>query len=94
MSDAPAISVIKSYRKRSVSVRVRLKGGVYGDSVKVEGQTDLTTEEARALALKLISAADAADAKADAKEAEETRRKAYRDGKIKAGRMIASGWFG
>lgn len=88
------ISAKKSYKDGHVSVRVRLKGGY---SLKVEGDADLTSAQARDLAKALIAEADRADAKVAAKEASDERRKKWRDREIAAGRikvLDAGSFFG
>lgn len=83
-----AITAKKSYKDGHVSVRVVLKtNGWRGDSLKIEGSTDLSSEEARDLARSLIAEADRADAKVATKVASEARRKKWRDREIEAGRM-------
>ncbi len=92
------ISVKKSYKDGHVSVRVALKGrGWPGDSVKVEGDTDITSAQARGLAAALVAEADRADAKVAAKEAAEARRKKWHDREVAAGRIkviSAQSFFG
>lgn len=79
-----AISAKKSYKDGHVSVRVSLKGGY---SLKAEGTTELTSDQARELAKALLAEADRADAKVASKEASDARRKKWRDREIAAGRM-------
>lgn len=83
-----AITAKKSYKDGHVSVRFTLKsGGWTGASVKVEGATDLSTEQARELARTLLAEADRADAKKAAKAASDERGKKWRDREVAAGRM-------
>lgn len=82
------IAAKKSYKDGHVSVRVVLKArGWQADSVKVEGDMDISSEHARELAKALLNEADRADAKVAAKSAAEARRKQWRDREIAAGRM-------
>lgn len=83
---AAPIIVKKSYKDGCVSVRVTLKAGGYGH-LKAEGDADLKSDEARALAKSLIEEADKADAKVAAKAVSAERRRKYRDREIAAGRM-------
>ena len=84
----PAITTKKSHKDGHVTVRLSLKSrGWPGDSIKVEGETDLSSAEARELAKSLIEEADRADAKVAAKAASDERRKKWRDREIAAGRL-------
>ena len=71
-------------------MRLSVSGWSSG-SAKIEAGTDLTTEQARALAQSLIEAADKADAKLSAKSAADARRQGWRDREIAAGRMVIIG---
>jgi hypothetical protein len=85
---APIIAK-KSYSSGMVSVSVNLKASGYkSDRIKVEGSTDITSEQARQLAFTLIQQADAADAKVAAKVKSEENRRKYREREIAAGRLI------
>lgn len=78
----------RSYKDGHVSVRVTLKtSGWKSASIKVEGATDLSSNQARELAKSLIAEADRADAKVAAKAASEARRKKWRDREVAAGRI-------
>ena len=68
-------------------MRVALQSGWYGDHIKLEGTTDLTSAEARDLAASLVAEADRADAKVAAKTASDERRKKWRDREVAAGRL-------
>ena len=82
------LSVKKSYKDGHVSVRVVLKAhGWKSDSLKIEGSTDLTSEQARELAKLLVAEADRTEAKVAAKAASEARRKKWRDREVAAGRL-------
>jgi hypothetical protein len=82
------ISAKKSYKDGHVSLRVTLKAsGWRRDSVKVEGNTELSSEQARELAKALLDEAERADAKVAAKAASDARRKKWRDREIASGRM-------
>ena len=84
-----ALAAKKSYRDGHVAVSIRLKcGGYNSDRAKIESSTELTIQQARALAQSLIDEADKAAAKVEAKAAAEDRRKKYREREIAAGRMI------
>lgn len=78
------LSVKKSYRDGCVALRFSVKGGY---SLKVEGGTDLTTADARALAKAMIEEADRVDARQAAKRAAEERRQKWREREIAAGRL-------
>lgn len=83
----------KSNAARRVSLTLRVDSGWgFGHrKVAVLGYVDVTTDQARAIADQLIQQADAADARAAARAAQEARRKAWRDREIAAGRMIVLG---
>lgn len=82
------IHAARSYRERSVAVRFRLKTrGFDGNSVSIDGSIELTSQQARGLALALTDFANASDARGDAKDTAEQRRKAWRDREVAAGRM-------
>ena len=88
-----AITTKKSFRDGHVAIRIVLKASGYiGDSASVTGDTELTTTQARALALELTVLADAADAKVQAKAEAEERREKYRAREIAAGRMVVMEW--
>ena len=88
MTEKPCpIRAMKSNYPANVSVSVKLNTGWDGDHVRLDGSTNLTTDQARALGQSLIALADAADAKAAAHAAVEARRRAWRDREIAAGRM-------
>lgn len=82
------ISAKRSYKDGHVSVSVNLKArGWQSASVAVQGNTDLTSAQARELAKSLLAEADRADAKVAAKAASEARRKKWRDREVAAGRL-------
>jgi hypothetical protein len=84
MSDR--IAAGKAFHARSVSVHIHLKCvGFSNGHVNIDGATELTTEQARALAQSLVAQADAADAKADAKAAVEQRKQNWRDREVAGG---------
>lgn len=84
----PAFSAKKSFKDGHVKVRVEIKSdGWRGDSVNVQGSTDLSSSAARDLAQALLAEADRADAKVASKEASEARRRKWRDQEVAAGRM-------
>jgi len=86
------VTAIKSYRDGMVAIRAQLKcGGWNSDTATIAAGTDLTTEQARALAAVLIELADRADAKVAAEAASKERRKKYCDREIAAGRMVVFG---
>lgn len=74
-------AVKKSYRDGCVGLRFSVKAnGWQGDSIKIEGGSDLRTADARDLARALIEEADRADAKVAVKMASDERRlKQYHD---------------
>lgn len=85
-------SVKRSCRDGHVCIRVSMTArGWYGDNLKIEGGSDLTSAEARDLAAVLLQAADRVDAKAAAKKAADERRRKWRDREIKAGRIKVIG---
>jgi hypothetical protein len=77
--DKLPITVKRSYKDGCVSVSITLKTRNFGDSlrVRVEGSTDLTIDQARALAHGLIFEADKADEKVKAKAASDERRQKW-----------------
>ncbi len=78
----------KSYKDGHVGLRFALKAkDWYGDSIKIDGGSDISTAEARELARALIEEADRADAKVAAKNASNERRQKWRDREVAAGRM-------
>lgn len=82
------ITAKKSYKDGHVKVCVAMSSsGFRDDSVKVQGSADITSEQARELAQALISEADKADAKVDAKKASDERRAKWREREVTAGRM-------
>jgi electron transfer flavoprotein alpha/beta subunit len=85
----PAIAAKKSYAERSVEIAVKLKGQGWGhgDRVQVAGSTNLTTEQARALAAQIVAVADEADARADKRAAAEDRRRKWRNRQIASGKI-------
>jgi len=86
-SDGP-MRVKRSYREGHVSVGVKLKArGWQGESITVEGGTDLTTDQAKALAAALIEAAHQEEDKIAKKAAHTERRAKWREKEIAAGRM-------
>lgn len=84
---------IKSHKVGHVAIRIslRCRGGFGGDASNIDGRTELTVAEARELAEKLITFADCAEATVFAKQAQEQRRKQWRDREIAAGRMKVFG---
>lgn len=96
MTDEPKAAKIvakKSYRDGYVAIGVVLKCSGFGDSAKITGVTDLTTEQARDLAQSIIRLADQADAKIAAKSTETDRRQKWYDREVAAGRMVVWGGF-
>jgi len=85
------ITAIKSYGAGKVGIRAQFKCSGYGDRATIATSTDLTTEQARALAAALVALADQADAKVAAEAASKERRKKYQDREIAAGRMVVFG---
>jgi hypothetical protein len=78
----------KSYKDGHVGLRFSVKAHAWnGDSIKIDGGSDLSTAAARDLARALIEEADRADAKVAAKTASDERRKKWRDKEIAAGRL-------
>lgn len=78
----------KSYKDGHVGLRFSVKAsGWHGDSIRIDGGSDLSTAEARTLAADLIKEADRADAKVAAKKASDERRQKWRDREVAAGRM-------
>jgi hypothetical protein len=78
----------KSYRDGHVGLRFSIKAsGRHGDTLRIEGGCDLSTEAARELARALIEEAERADAKVATKKASDERRKKWRDREVAAGRM-------
>lgn len=69
------ISAKRSYKDGYVSVSIALRASHFGCSLRTEGSTDLTTEQARALAGDLIAEADRSDAKVAARTVREENRK-------------------
>lgn len=55
--------------------------------IKIDGGSDLSTQQARDLAAALIEEADRSDARVEAKKASEDRRRKWRDREVAAGRM-------
>lgn len=87
------ITITKSYSDGKVTVRVTLRiRGYNEESINMQGNTTLSTVEARSLATSLVAFAAAADAKVAKKAAEEDRRKKWRDREIAAGRMKIMSW--
>lgn len=86
-SGAP-VTAKKSFKAGCVAIDVRLKATGWGrDHAKIEAGTDLTTDQARALAQSLMELADNADAKVAATTAKEQRRRAWINREVAAGRM-------
>ena len=82
------VAVKKSYKDGHVSLHVSLRAhGWKSDSIKIDGSTDLSSNQARELARALLAEADRADAKVEAKAASEARRKKWRDREVAAGRL-------
>lgn len=78
----------KSYRDGHVGVRFSVKAsGWHGNSIRIDGGADLSTADARNLAVALIKEADRADAKVAAKMASDERRQKWRDREIAMGRL-------
>jgi hypothetical protein len=89
MAGTSPIKAAKSYRDRSVSVKMSLRvSGYSADHAKIEAATAITTDQARELAAELVALADAADAKAEAAEAAKERRRKWADQEVAAGRMV------
>lgn len=88
MRNVDKLSIKKAYKDGHVCVRFSVKArGWSGDSIRIDGGTDLSTADARSLAADLIREADRADAKVAAKKASDERRQKWRDREIAAGRM-------
>ena len=82
------ITATKSGKDGCVGLRIELKANGYpGATVAVKASVDLTTGDARHIALGLIALADEADAKAAEKAAEKAGRDAWLEREIAAGRM-------
>lgn len=82
------VTAKKSFRDGHVSLTVKLHARGYGnDNVKMDGSTELTTEEARLLAKSLTELADQADARAVGKAEAKERRRKWRDREVASGRM-------
>lgn len=78
----------KSYRDGHVGLRFSVKAsGWHGDSIRIDGGSDLSTAAARDLATALVEEANRADAKVAAQKASEERRHKWREREIAAGRM-------
>lgn len=91
MAKAPIV-VKKSYQDGLVAVGIHLAcRGWNGGSAKIEASTDLTIDQARALAQLLIQEADRVDAKAKAKAEAAERRAKWRAREVAAGRMVILG---
>lgn len=80
-------TVKKSYRGGHVGLRFSVKANY----IKIEGGSDLSTEQARDLARILVDESDRADARVAAKKASEDRRQKWRDREIAAGRIKIMG---
>jgi hypothetical protein len=95
VSDAKATAPItakRSYHKGCVGIGIQLRcNGWNTASATINASTDLTIEQARALAQSLIQLADLAEAKIAAEAASVARRKKWRDREIAAGRMVVMG---
>ena len=72
-------SAKRAYR----DAHVRLRFSIKGRDMKVDGSTDLSTGDARALAQALIDEADKSDARLQAKKAADERRQKWRDREMK-----------
>lgn len=82
------ITAKKSYKDGHVKICVAMSSSGYrGDSLKVQGSADITSDQARELAQALVAEADKADAKVAARKASDERRKKWRDREVAAGRM-------
>lgn len=91
LTTAP-ITAVRSHHKGHVGVGIQLRcSGWNTASATIKASTDLTTEQARALAQSLIQLADLADAKVAAEAARQARRQKWRQREIAAGRMIVMG---
>lgn len=86
-----AFTVSRAYSDRMVSVRFKVQTHNFGTSIATQGSTDLSCQDARALAAALTEQAAAADLKAEKKVQADARRRAWRDREIAAGRMIVLG---
>ena len=83
------ISVKKAYKEGCVSISMKLSVRGYGyDHAKIEGSTNLTTAQARALAQELTALADREDGKVAEKAEKKRRRAAWMDREVAAGRMV------
>lgn len=75
--------VKKSYKDGHVGFRFSVKASGWNfESIKIDGGSDLSTADARALAKALTDEADRADAKVASKKASEERRQKWRDREI------------
>ena len=89
---APPIAAKRSHKAGHVALSVQLKCSGWGsDRAKIDASTEVTTEQARALAEALVRLADQADAKEAAKGAAEDRSRQWRDREVSAGRMRIMG---
>ena len=84
MADRESLTAIRSYHAKCVAVRVHLRPGY----ARIDATTNLTTDEARMFAKRLVELADLEDAAQAKKDASEERRKRWREREIAAGRMI------
>lgn len=81
-------NITKSYKDGHVGLRFSLKARAWsGDSIRIDGGSDLSTDQARDMAKALIEQADRADASVAKKRAAEERRQKWRDREIAAGRL-------
>ncbi|WP_088255182.1 hypothetical protein [Fimbriiglobus ruber] len=85
---AMPVTAKKSYKEGHVALGISLKcRGWNSDSARIEGGADITSAQARELAVALVQWADKADAKVAAKAESEERRHKWREREIAAGRM-------
>lgn len=87
MSDKPPIEAARSYSDGKVAIKGTVNSRGYNPSIQAKFNLNISVDEARALAAKLIVLADEADAKVAKKAAADARRRKWRDQEIAAGRM-------
>ncbi|MCQ8277971.1 hypothetical protein NFI95_05865 [Acetobacteraceae bacterium KSS8] len=92
MAERTVFATKGAYKDGCVAVQISLRGdGHFSDTVKVEGRTEISTSQARAFAQRLLTAADAEDARQQKKDAAAARRSNWRQREIAVGRMIVYG---
>lgn len=91
----PPVIAKKSFRDGRVALGITLKApGWPGDSVQVNAKAELTTDQARELAQRIMTLADEADAKVERQRAKQARRQKWKDREVAAGRMVIFGRLG